>query len=256
MTMFPDQLAGEPLIRVKYRSKVPCVDCYAVERTNAVANWVQLGNNAGICLSDTPLVVVDADTQEVAAEVAECLPTTFTVATGGEGFGLHYYFHCPEWGINRGFSDGDSSIRTGGKFAVIPPSVTEGRYTVRRDVDVAKVGVDELTELVDRCTEDSGTSTSAAATEDRDRADSGEPDELDELIDHDGYRADAREVLKDRGAEHHRRVWLAGFLHGAVGLSASEIVRVIDRFNHWDNYDREITERQVKSVIESSGGGR
>jgi hypothetical protein len=121
---------------------------------------------------------------------------------------------------------------------------------------VAEVSVGQIRELVDCYTEDRDTDTSAPAQREQSRADSGELDELDELIDHDGYRGDVRDVLKDREAEHHRRVWLAGFLHGGVGLSATEIVRLIDRLNQWDNYDRQITEQQVKSVIESSGGGR
>jgi hypothetical protein len=254
--MFPDQLADQPLVRVKRRSKEPVIDNYEVEPINSVASWVQLGNNAGICLADSPLVVVDADTTEIATEVYERLPETFTVNTGGSGFGLHYYYECPEWGRNATLKDGDSSVRTNGWMAVIPPSQRESRYTVTRDVPIAKISPGELGGVVDTLTETDSTDTSSPATEDRGRADSGELDELDELIDHDGYRGDVRDVLKDREAEHHRRVWLAGFLHGAVGLSASEIVRLIDRLNQWDNYDRQITEQQVKSVIESSGGGR
>lgn len=254
--MFPEQLVDQPLIRVKGGSKEPVIDNYEVEPTNSVASWVQLGYNAGICLADSPLVVVDADTTEIAAEVYERLPETFTVNTGGSGFGLHYYYECPEWGRNTVLKDGDSSVRTNGWMAVIPPSERESRYTVTRDVPIAKISPSELGDVVDSLTESGSVDTSAPAQRDQSRADSGELDELDDLIDHDGYRGDVRDVLRDREAEHHRRVWLAGFLHGGVGLSATEIVRLIDRLNQWDNYDRETTEEQVKSVIESSGGGR
>jgi hypothetical protein len=254
--MFPEQLADQPLIRVGYRSKVPVVDCYEVEPTNSVVNWVQMGNNAGICLSDTSYVVIDADTMQVASEVHDRLPDTFLVSTGGEGFGQHYYFKCAEWGENKLFSDGDSGIKTDGGFTVIPPSVTEGRYTVRRDLPVAEVSVGQIRELVECCTEDSDTDTSAPVQRDRGRVDSGELEELDELIHHDEKRADVRAALVDPLATHNQRQFVAGFLHDVVGLSHSEIVELIDRLNRWDNYDREITERQVQSVIESSGGGR
>lgn len=254
--VFPEQLADEPLIRVKRGSKEPVIDNYEVESTSSVASWVQIGNNAGICLADSSLVVIDADTTEVATEVYEQLPETFTVNTGGGGFGLHYYFECPEWGRNTGFSDGDSSIRTNGWMAVIPPSQCESRYIVSRDVPVARVGPDELGDVVDALTESGDTDGSHPVDGDRGRGGSGDLDELDELIDHDGYRGEVREVLGDREAEHDRRVWLVGFLHGAVGLPASEIVGLIDRRNQWANYDRETTKRQVESAVKSTGGGR
>lgn len=254
--MFPDQLADQPLIRVKHRSKEPVIDNYEVEPINSVASWVQLGYNAGICLADSPLVVIDADTTEIATEVYERLPETFTVNTGGSGFGLHYYYHCPEWGRNATLRDGDSSVRTNGWMAVIPPSQRESQYTVTRDVPIAKIGAGELGDVVDTLTESSGADTSTPVQEDRGRVDSGELDELDELINHDGKRRELREILSDPDAGHDRRVHLACFLHGAVGLSANEIVRLIDRFNQWSNYDRETTTKQVESAIKSAGGGR
>jgi len=254
--IFPEQLADEPLIRVKRGSKEPVIKHNSVEPTSSVASWVQIGNNAGICLADSSLVVIDADTTEVATEVYKQLPETFTVNTGGDGFGLHYYFECLEWGRNTIFSDGDSSIRTNGWMAVIPPSECESQYIVSRDVPIARVGPDELGDVVDALTESGSSNNSPSTVEDRGPVGSGDLDELDKLIDHDGKRGEMREILNDPKAEHDRRLHLAGWLHGAVGLSASEIVGLIDRHNQWSNYDREITRRQVESTIKSAGGGR
>jgi hypothetical protein len=79
-------------------------------------------------------------------------------------------------------------------------------------------------------------------------------DELDELIHHDKWRAEVREVLEDREAGHDRRVWLAGFLTDAVGLSVEETTDLICRLARWDNLDRETTRKQVWSVVRSDGG--
>ena len=249
----PTKLLSEPLIRVRRESKRPVVGPKEVEPTQNIVEWVTNGGNAGICLDGSDLVVVDADTTEVAQAVVDRLPETFTVETGGNGFGVHYYFECPEWGRNASLSDGDSSIRTDGWMAVVPPSTHPdgGEYRVTRDIPIAELPATELEELADSLSEDRDTSGSKPGGTPRDR---DELDELDELIHHDEKRAEIRAALEDRDAPHNKRQFVAGFLHRVVGLSSSEIVALIERYNKWADYDREVTEQQVESVIKSSGG--
>lgn len=255
----PNRLLSEPLIQIKPESKVPVGTYESVLPTWKVVEGLADGYNVGICLDCSDLVVVDADTTEVAEWVVEELPETFTVETGGDGFGVHYYFECPEWGPTKHLQDGDSSVRSSGAMAVLPPSThpeTGREYRVTRDIPPAVIEVEELDRLVDDLTVDRGGSDDQVDRTPRRQSGGGGLDELDRLINHDGKRREFREILNDPNAEHRRRVYLAGWLHSVAGLSASEIVRLIDRFNQWSNYDRQITETQVKSVIESSRGGR
>jgi hypothetical protein len=263
--MIPTRLLSEPLLRVKPRSKDPVDDAYAVESVGDIEQWVAGGGNAAIALAETDVVVVDVDTRPVAWAAIELLPETFTVETGSGWY--HLYYRCDDWTQNTTL-DGDSSVRSDGWIAVVPPSTHPdgGRYTVHRDRPMAEIDESQLRRLVDRFDDDSdGEHPDPDPNPDSD-PDGGHVDgehvdgdrddlgELDELIQHDGYRQEVREVLHDRRAGHDRRVWLAGFLCDAVGLSESDVVRVIDRYNRWSNYDRETTRRQVESVARSRGG--
>jgi hypothetical protein len=253
----PNRLLSEPLIQVLPESKVPVGTYESVEVPWVVVDGIAEGYNVGICLEYSDLVVVDADTTAVAQEATDRLSETFTVETGGNGFGVHYYYHCPEWGPTKKLGDGDSSVRSDGAMAVLPPSKHPdgGKYRVTRDISPVEVDAAEIQALVDALTENSETDAQVGQAP-HVQTDFDGFDELDELINHDGYRADIRSALADPEAMHNQRQFVAGFLHDKVGLSHGEIVRLIDRLNQWSNYDREITERQVRSVIESDGGGR
>lgn len=252
--MIPVRLRPEPLLRVKPRSKNPVDDSYAVESLNRVEQWVAGGGNAAIALAETDVVVVDVDTRPVAWAVMELLPDTFTVETGSGWY--HCYYRCDDWAQNTTL-DGDSSVRSDGWIAIVPPSTHPdgGRYSVQHNRPIAEIDESELRRLADRF-DDGSDGEQPDPDPDGEHADGDRDDldELDELIQHDGYRREVRDVLHDRRAGHDRRVWLAGFLCDAVGLSESEIVRVIDRYNRWANYDRETTRRQVASVVRSGGG--
>ena len=249
--VIPERLSREPLIRVKPQSKEPVVDSYEVEAASDVAKWVETGGNAAICLAESSYVVVDVDTVEVARAVGEVLPESFTVSTGSGWF--HYYFDCPEW--SRNVELGGGSIRSDGWIAVVPPSThpSGGSYSVMRDREIARIEPESLIELAERFGESDEGGHPEPPSEDRG---DGRLDELDELIGHDGYRADVREILESSDPDHNRRLWLVGFLSDAVGLSESEIVRLIDQRNRWQDYKRGVTEEQVASVVGSSGGSR
>ena len=252
----PHKLLSEPIIRVKPESKVPEDGPKDAKPPQMILRWLrEEDGNAGIALGGSDLVVIDADTMEVAQEAVERLPETFTVETGGNGFGVHYYYKCPSWSRNAYLADGDSSVRSDGYYAVVPPSIHPdgGKYRVTRDIWPAEIAVSELEQVVSGLTED--TDTSVSRSEPR-RASGDDLDELDELIHHDGNRAKIRAVLEDRDAPHNDRQFVAGFLLHEVGLSVAEVVRLIDRYNRWGDYDPAITKRQVQGVQKSGGGSR
>jgi hypothetical protein len=252
--MIPERLRGEPLIRLQPGSKEPVRDAYAVEDVERIADWIEDGGNVGVSLQGD-LAVIDVDSREMAAACVE-LPRTFVVGTGGGG--THLYFRCDGWSENKQFTAGGEdlgSIRTDGWQVACPPSVhpTGERYQVRRDREIATVEVGEIEAVVESIGGETDSPGGGGGSQRRSRSDL---DELDELIDHDEHRAEVRDILTDPTAPHNRRVYLAGFLHGAVGLSAGEITALIARHNRWSNFDRGTTRRQVESVIESAGGGR
>ena len=266
----PDRLLEEPLIRVcrpdcrvhddcSKPGKRPVVDAYEVEDLTEIVHWLKYGGNAGIALAETDIVVIDCDGDNpFNSTAASMFSPTFSVRTKN---GVHQYVRCPDWSGNVQFTvDGVEwgSVRSDGWIAVVPPSrhPEGGFYSLMYDVEMREVEIEEIEEFVERVEREL---PGDQDDRDEDRRDRGavagdDLDELDELIDHDEYRAEVREALEDREAGHDRRVWIAGFLLDGVGLSVSETVRIIDKFNRWSNYDREITESQVESVDRSSGG--
>jgi len=251
----PAKLRGEPWIRLRPESKRPRDGPKDAKPDKVILRWLCDGGNVGIALGRSDLVVIDADVMEVAQEAAERLPETFTVETGGDGFGLHLYYKCPQWAGNPTLADGDSSVRSDGYYAVMPPSIHPdgGKYRVARDIEIAEIAVPELEQLVNSLTEDTDTSVSRSKPR---RANGDDLDELDELIHHDEKRADVRAALEDRDAAHNQRQFVAGFLLHVVGLSVAEVVQLIDRHNRWADYDPAITKRQVEGVQKSGGESR
>jgi len=268
MSVIPERLTEKPLIRVcppecdvhsecGAAGKRPVKRNSAVEPLSAIGEWVESGGNAGMWLGGSSLVVVDVDGREAARAAWELLPETFDVETGSGWY--HRYYHCEQWTETVRFDGGE--VIGGNQMVVIPPSIHPGggQYEVHREFPITKVSEGELSRFIEEVGErrESERKESETVGERDGVGDSREAlDELDELIRHDEKRREVREVLRDRTAEHDRRCWLAGFLHGAVGLSSREIVGLIDEYNRWENYDRSITRDQVRSVVDSSGGGR
>ena len=52
--------------------------------------------NFGVLCGYEGLVIIDADTPALKEAVEKELPATFTVKTGGDGGGMHFYYICPE----------------------------------------------------------------------------------------------------------------------------------------------------------------
>ncbi|WP_254271663.1 bifunctional DNA primase/polymerase [Haloarcula marina] len=221
--------------------------------------WVESGGNIGRVLDDD-LVAVDVDSARLAGIADTLLPSTFTVRTGSGG--EHQFYRCPGFDRNTQLSSDLGSVRSDGWFVVVPPSrhPSGTRYRVLDSQRVASVETDLLESLIEAanasveadCSSNGATADATGGSPGASRL----PGDLDDLIHHDDRRAEVWEVLRDRTAGHYRRVWLAGFLLGAVDLSTSQVVAVIDRHNRWRNYNRQETARQVRAVAESAGRSR
>lgn len=265
--MIPPQLTGNrPLFLKVYgpdadvanpgKQPVGSVATGPFFRASALTDWLAAGGNVGRALNDD-LVAVDIDATTL-IELADIhLPATFTVETGGGG--EHRFYQCPDWNTNCqiGGNRELGSIRSSHWFVVVPPSThpSGGQYKPLTDHEAAPIKPETLESFRDAAqdvspdTAATGDSASTATQTDYDISTLPE-------IHHDDRRAEVLAILHDSHAPHTRRVWLVGFLHGAVGMSADEIVAVLDRHNRWENYDRETTRQQVRSVIRSEGRSR
>jgi len=66
-------------------------------------------------------------------------------------------------------------------------------------------------------------------------------------------RKELASILLHHDPPHFQRCFLAGFLRYAVGLSVGEVVDLIERYCAWRDYNRRITERNVRGIHKSSG---
>ena len=61
------------------------------------------------------------------------------------------------------------------------------------------------------------------------------------------------DILLDRDPPHLKRVFLGGFLLYAVGLSVEQVVSLIERYGMWVDFDRRITERNLRGIHKRKG---
>jgi len=267
----PPQLRVYPLIRVckpncfthtnfSSQGKRPVTTVEDSEPLETITNWIDNGGNVGVVArSNNDLVIIDSDSKEFSEIIFNYLPETFTVESGGSNFGEHIYYKS-DYNKNKGWNDPEGSIRSTNWMCVCPPSSHEsgGVYTTTNNTEIAAVSESDLKSVVKKIESSStrnvkrggggGSSGSPPAPSSHRNAD------LD-FIKRDDIRADITEILHTQ-SEHNRRVWMVGWLHGAAGLAQSEITDIIMDNARWSNLDREIVERQVESVIDSSYSGR
>lgn len=81
----------------KIRGKIPLENDW--QNTNNYAwndselqEWLNAGNNIGVCTGYKMLLVPDIDSQEEYERIKDQLPNTFTVKSGGRGLPHYYYF--------------------------------------------------------------------------------------------------------------------------------------------------------------------
>lgn len=101
-----------------------------------IQEHIQKEVNYGILCGYEGLIVIDADTPELRDFIQKNMPKTFTVKTGGEAGGMHFYYICPEvkkkiiltkekhfgeiqsWGTQC-VGPGSIHVKTGRKYEII-----------------------------------------------------------------------------------------------------------------------------------------
>jgi len=84
--------------KIKKGTKKP----YELNWPNKPYTWTEIQEhiktevNYGVLCGYEGLIIIDADTAELKEAVEKQLPKTFSVLTGGEVGGMHFYYICPE----------------------------------------------------------------------------------------------------------------------------------------------------------------
>lgn len=117
-----------------------------------IAAWVALGNNYGVLGGYGDLVVVDADSPEMAGHMKKNAPLTFTVKTPKKG--SHFYFLCrgidKKINLKRNGQDHGEIISFGAQV-VGPGSIhpdTGTAYQIETDAPIANIDHETLLSLL------------------------------------------------------------------------------------------------------------
>jgi len=113
-------------------------------------SWLKEGNNYGVLAGHGGLVIIDADSLDVAKDCKR-LPKTFVVQSGS-GKGAHFYFFVKNLTKNIKFhgkkdkNEDVGQIQATKKYCVGPNCIhpSGGTYTIIEDRPIAKVTKDEL----------------------------------------------------------------------------------------------------------------
>jgi len=175
--MIPDQLASnEPtFLRLAPRSKAPQKGNYPDDGPHfhlddeEIVRHIERGGNVGRVLRDD-LIAIDVDDNRLAVELT-ALSETFTVKSGGAGYGSHQYYRCPGWRGNQSELTIErtnvGSVRSGTAYCVVPPSIhgeTGQQYRAANSADVATISPDDLNQVLDAIkARDSTANTGGAA---------------------------------------------------------------------------------------------
>ena len=162
--MIPSQLVSDRpcFIKIASESKAPqkgnsaSEGPFYVQEDRELIGHIAEGGNVGRVLKDS-LIAFDIDSEEFLQLVDEELGSSFTVESGGSGFGLHRYYSCPAWEGNHSQitvdSDDYGSLRSGNSYCLVPPSKhdeTAEKYRVESEESVKSVSVSEVESLLRR----------------------------------------------------------------------------------------------------------
>jgi len=276
MVAIPDQLIDYPLIRVcrpdcrshddcNTPGKRPVTSVEDDNHLDRIKSWVNRDGNYGIVAkSNNDLVIFDSDSEAFSDLLAQYLPSTLRVRSGGLDHGQHWYYRCSEAANQQGWRNPEGSVRVANWHAVGPKSihpVTGDEYKVIDDQQIAEVDIDDLRALYDELDERDTANTGSGVQRGGGGDLGGSPpsahsavSDLD-FIKRGDRRSEIAEILRT-DSKHTRRVWAVGWLHAAAGLTQSEIVNIVMNNARWDNLDRDIVEQQVESVIDSADSSR
>jgi len=161
--MIPSQLVSDRpcFIKIASESKAPLKGNSAsegpfyVQEDRELIGHIAEGGNVGRVLRDS-LIAFDIDSEEFLQLVDEELGSSFTVESGGSGFGHHRYYSCPAWEGNHSQITVDSedygSLRSGNSYCLVPPSKhdeTAEKYEVESEESVKSVSVSEVESLLE-----------------------------------------------------------------------------------------------------------
>lgn len=148
----PQQLQkdGFAFVKLKPRTKIPFEQDWQNKpySFSDIQPWIDQGGNYGVQGGYGRLVIIDADTIEIAEILASKFPETLTVKTPRQGF--HYYFFCD--GIDKKIvfkkdtavkkDDHFGEVIAKGSQVVGPGSIhpdTGTEYEVTKDLEIAEV---------------------------------------------------------------------------------------------------------------------
>ncbi len=144
------QKDGFGFVKLKARTKIPFEQDWQNKPYSFtdIQTWIDQGGNYGVQGGYSRLVIIDADTPEIADILANKFPETLTVKTPRQGF--HYYFFCD--GIDKKIvlkkdtpekkDDHFGEIIAKGSQVVAPGSIhpdTGTTYEVIKDLEIAEV---------------------------------------------------------------------------------------------------------------------
>jgi hypothetical protein len=268
--LIPEQLQEYELIRVcrpdceshrncNSEGKRPVTSVEDREKAHGIKKWLLEGGNYGVpAHSGNDLVIFDVDSVGFERVVTEELPKdTFTVRSGGEGFGKHLYYRCREFKRNADYKDPEGSVRSNNYHAVGPNSdhVSGGRYEVMKDRPIREVSLTDLQTVLNRLDEkDDRENVKTAAARAAPSFYTNKDKEVLSFVRRDDRREELRNVLLSPNPSHGERVWLVGFLHGACGLSENEIMDLLIGNSPWAT-DKDITRKHVEGVCSQTQRG-
>jgi hypothetical protein len=269
--LIPEQLQNYELIRVcrpdckthedcSSPGKRPVTSVEDRQKAHAVKKWVLEGGNYGVPAHEgNDLVIFDVDDVAFERVLNEFLPEeTFSVISGGPGFGKHRYYRCWNWNRNTDFKEPEGSIRATNWHVVGPMSEHEsgGRYEIENYGPIKEVATEDISkvvrELEDRNDRNDGESVNSGGG-----ARGGYSHNREgplSFVRREDRRRELRSILEDTNPSHSERLWFVGFLHSACGLREREITELILKEAPWGT-DKEITRTQVEGVTSGNVRG-
>ncbi len=150
--MIPKQLKNNKFGFVKLKNKSKCPfekkwqkNPYSYQRINS---WLQEGNtNYGVIGGCGDLIIIDADTNELAKTIFKELPSTFTVKTNK---GYHFYYICSDIKkkiVIKNSKGHYGEILSCGSCVVASGSIhpeTGTKYIVEKDLQIVNISKEEV----------------------------------------------------------------------------------------------------------------
>jgi len=277
--MIPNQLQSDTptFLRLARRSKAPergnsASDgpFFCADDSEIVRHLAQDGN-VGRVLRDN-LVAFDVDHSRLADTLVSYLGSTFSIRSGGDGFGEHWYYDAPNWEGNQTEISTDQqnigSLRSGNSYCLVPPSIhdeTGDQYRLESDQSVTSVTVSELKSVLSEYqsqTANTGGSGGGGAASGVGGASAPVPEEYPNR---DANWQTVRSWLAQNGlldrldqngsADWSGDEFAVGKCLAEGGFSESVIYEVLSRFHpnaKWHRRDENYRKLTVQKVIESA----